>query len=101
MNRKDLTWEQVKSSLNFTPEEIAEIKLEEELIEAEISARKKSKLSQKELGEKAGIKQPTIARIESRARSPQVTTLIRMLYPMGYTLRVVPIENKVKQKSNK
>ena len=54
--------------------------------------RKKSKLSQKELGEKAGMKQPAIARIENRTRSPQASTLIKMLYPMGYTLRVVPLE---------
>ena len=92
MNRKELLWEDVKNELNFSPEEKAEIRLEEDLIEATIAIRKKNKLSQKQLGEKAGIKQPAIARIESRSRSPQASTLIRMLYPMGYTLRVVPLD---------
>ena len=96
MNRKELLWEDVKNELNFSPEEEAEIRLEEDLIEATIAVRKKNKLSQKQLGEKAGIKQPAIARIESRSRSPQASTLIRMLYPMGYTLRVVPLDEAKK-----
>ncbi len=96
MEKKELTWEVVKSNLNFTPEEKAEIQLEEDLIEATIEARKKSNLSQRELSRKTGIKQPAIARIESRSRSPQASTLIKLLYPMGYTLRVVPLSKKKK-----
>ena len=92
MNKKELTWENVKEKLNFTPEEIAEIQLEEDLIQATVEARKKNKLSQRDLSKISGIKQPAIARIESRTHSPSANTLIRLLYPMGYTLRVVPIE---------
>ena len=95
MRRKELTWEDVKKNLNFTPEEEAEIQLEEDIIEATIKARKKANLSQRELSKLTGIKQPAIARIESHSRSPQAATLIRLLYPMGYTLRVVPLnENR-------
>lgn len=91
-----LTWKEVRKSLNITPEEEAEIQLEKDLIEATIEARKKSNLSQRELSERSKIKQPTIARIESRSRSPQASTLIKMLHPMGYTLRVVPLDkNKI------
>lgn len=93
---KDLTWEELRKSLSITPEEEEEIKLEMDIIEATIEARKKSNLTQRELSEKTGIKQPAIARIESRARSPQASTLIRLLYPMGYTLRVVPLNKKNK-----
>ena len=96
MSKKELTWEEVKKSLNFTPEEEAEIQLEEDLIEATIEARKKSKFSQRELSRKSGIHQPTIARIESRSRSPQAITLIKLLYPMGYTIRVVPLNQTKK-----
>lgn len=92
MKKKVLFWEDIKNELDFSPEEKAEIQLEEDLIEATIAVRKKCKLSQKELGEKAKIKQPSIARIESRTRSPQASTLIKLLYPMGYTIRVVPLE---------
>lgn len=91
--KKELTWEEVKESLNFTPQELAEIQLEEDLIEATINARKSMKLSQRELSKKTGIKQPAIARIEKHSTSPQVSTLIKLLYPLGYTLRIVPIEN--------
>ncbi len=93
MGKRELTWEEVKANLNFTPEEEAEIQLEEDIIEATIQARKNSKLSQRELSEKTGIQQPAIARIESRSRSPKASTLIKLLYPMGYTIRVVPLNN--------
>ena len=91
--KEELTWEEVKESLNFTPQELAEIQLEEDLIEATIMVRKNMNISQRELSEKTGIKQPAIARIERRSISPQVSTLIKLLYPMGYTLRIMPIKN--------
>ena len=94
MIKKELTWEEIKNNLNFTPEEKAQILLEEDIIEAIIEARKKEKLSQRDLSKIIGIKQPAIARVESRLCSPQVSTLIKLLYPMGYTLRVVPLEEK-------
>lgn len=93
-------WEDVKRELNFTPEELEEIELEKEVIRATIQARKKTNLTQQELSEKSGIIQPSIAKIENFARTPKYTTLIKMLYAMGYTLKVVPIKNKVKDKNS-
>lgn len=92
MSKKELTWDEVKEELNFTPEELEEIRLEEEIIEATIEARKKVNLTQRELSKISGIKQPAIARLEKNTISPQVLTLIKLLYPMGYTLRVVPLD---------
>jgi len=46
---------------------------------------------QRQLSEKSGLAQPVIARIETRKRSPQLSTIIKMLYPIGYTLKIVPI----------
>ena len=97
MSGKFTNWEVFEKELNITPEQEAEIQLEMDLIKATIEARKKANLSQRELGKKAGIKQPAIARIESRSRSPQVATLIKMLYPMGYTIRVVPLNEEVQE----
>lgn len=95
MSKKELTWDDVKKELNFTPEELEEIRIEEEIIEATINIRKKAQLTQRELSKISGIKQPAIARLESNAVSPQILTLIKLLYPMGYTLKVVPLsENK-------
>ena len=97
MKKKELTWEEVRENLKLTPEEEEEIRLEEEIIEAVISARKEKNLTQKQLSELSGIKQPAIARIEKHTNSPQIYTLFKLLYSMGYTLRVVPLE-KVKNK---
>lgn len=97
MGKEELTWEEVKEKLDFTEEEKAEIKFEEDLIRATIEARKKANLTQRELSKKSGIVQSAIAKIESRSRSPQVTTLLKILYPMGYTLKVVPLNNGKKE----
>ncbi len=92
------TWAEVRKSLNFTPEEEEQIRFEEELIEATIKAREEAHLTQQELSEKSGVKQPSIAKLEKLNRTPQTTTLIKLLYPMGYTLAVVPIKDKRKIK---
>ena len=93
-NEKWETWEDVKKQLNISPEQQAEIQLEMDIIQATIEARKKNKLTQRELSKKSGVKQPVIARLEKYANSPQTNTLIKLLYPMGYTIRVVPLEKE-------
>lgn len=95
---KEVTWNDVEKSLNFTPEEEAAIQLEVDLIQATIDSREKSNLSQRDLSKICGLKQPVIARIESRARSPKVETLLKMLLPMGYTLKVMPIDKHIVKK---
>lgn len=88
-----LTWQEVRKKLNITPEQEAQIQLEKDIIEATIKAREKNNLTQRELSKKTGIKQPVIARIETSTNSPRASTLIKLLYPMGYTLKVVPLDN--------
>lgn len=95
MNDKlNFSWKEVRKNLNISPEQEAEIQLEKDIIEATIEARKKNKLTQRELSQKSGVSQPVIARIEKCINSPQTNTLIKLLYPMGYTIRVVPLENE-------
>ena len=79
-------------------EQEAEIQLEMDIIKATIEARKKSMLTQRELSAKSGIKQPIIARIEKNVNSPRVSTLMKLLYSMGYTLKVVPLKDSKKDK---
>jgi ribosome-binding protein aMBF1 (putative translation factor) len=88
-------WENFKKSLNLTPEEEAMIKLEESLISAVVEAREQSGLTQKQLSELCGVKQPVIARLESAAHSPQINSMIKILKPLGYTLAVVKEEVNV------
>lgn len=93
------TWEEFEKELNILPEEEEEIRLEMELIEATIKARKAQKLSQEELSKRSGLKQSAIARVERGTHSPSTSTLIRMLHPMGYTLKVVPLKKFSKTKN--
>ncbi len=85
-------WDEFEKKLDINPEQEAEIQLEMDIIKATIEARKNANLSQQELSELSGVKQPNIAKLENYSRTPQITTLIKLLYPMGYTLKVVPIE---------
>ena len=89
-------WKDVKKEIeaDFTPEDIEEMELEKQIIREAIEIRKMSNLTQQELSEKSGIIQPSIAKIESFVRTPQYTTLMKLLYPMGYTLKVVPLKER-------
>ena len=91
MENKFPEWKEFEKELDISLEQEEEIRLEMEIIKATIEARKNKKMSQEELSIKSGIKQPSIARIESRAHSPKVDTLMHLLFSMGYTLRVVPL----------
>ena len=94
MKEKAIKWEEFEKELNITKEQEEEIRLEMEIIEASINARESKKISQRKLSKLSGIKQPAIARIEKRVNSPSISTLIKLLYPMGYTLKVVSLEEK-------
>lgn len=96
MNERELTWEDIEKKLDIIPEQEEEIQLEMDIIKATIEARKKCDLSQRELSKRTGIKQPAIARIESLSLSPKISTLIRLLYPIGYTIKVVPLQKNKK-----
>ena len=95
MNKGFKTWDEVEKELKITQEQEAEIQLEMDIIKATIEARKKSMLTQRELSAKSGIKQPII---EKNVNSPRVSTLMKLLYSMGYTLKVVPLKDSKKDK---
>lgn len=84
----DLFYDESKIS----KEERAMIELEVALIGKMIEAREKKGLSQKQLSELTGMKQPAIARLERLQTTPQLNTLIKFLTPLGYKLSIVPIE---------
>ena len=100
MNKEFKTWDEVEKELKITQEQEAEIQLEMDIIKATIEARKKSMLTQRELSAKSGIKQPIIARIEKNVNSPRVSTLMKLLHSMGYTLKVVPLKDSKKDKQS-
>jgi DNA-binding XRE family transcriptional regulator len=70
--------------------EMAEIKLRTQIIGELIKARNGAGITQKELEAISGVSQPLIARIEKGKTDPQITTILRMLDPLGMTLAIVP-----------
>ena len=55
------------------------------------SIRKQENVSQKVLSELSGIPQPAIARLESGTSDPQISTLSRLLAPLGYEIQIVKV----------
>lgn len=87
------SWEEVRAEL-FTPEEVAESDLRVALIGELIKARQEKGISQKKLEELSGVKQPIIARMEKGQTNPQIDTVLKVLAPLGMTLKVVPLTTK-------
>lgn len=74
----------------------AKIDFEVALIGKMIEARENRGLSQRQLADMVGIKQPAIARLESMKATPQIDTLFKILEPLGYTIQIVP-KGKIKK----
>lgn len=71
----------------------AQVEFEAALIGKLIEVREAKGLSQRELAEICGLKQPAIARLESMKTTPQIDTLFKILNPLGYTLSIVPTKS--------
>lgn len=66
----------------------------EELVAEIVKLRQEQGLTQKQLEQLSGVKQPIIARMETGANIPQLSTVIKLLVPLGKTLAVVPLESE-------
>lgn len=80
-------WSEVRQEL-YTAEEIRESDLRVAIIGELIKARNEKNISQRELEQLSGVKQPIISRMESGETSPQLDTILRVLAPLGKTLYV-------------
>ena len=58
------------------------------LIEELAETRKKRGISQMELEKMSGVKQPVIARMETGATTPNLSTVLKLLVPFGKTLYI-------------
>ena len=90
MARKNgfVVWDDELDRELFTPEEIAETNMRVALITALIEAREEQGISQRELEAMSGVKQPQIARMERGDSNPQLSTIIKVLAPLGKTLYI-------------
>lgn len=78
----------------MTADEIAESDLRVAVIGQLIKARQEKGISQKQLEEMSGVKQPIIARMEKGTTKPQLDTVLKVLASLGMTLAVVPMESE-------
>jgi len=81
------TWAEVRPKI-YTADEIRESDLRVAIIGELIKARNEKNISQRELEQLSGVKQPVISRMEAGETSPQLDTVLRVLAPLGKTLYV-------------
>ena len=65
--------------------------MEYELIMDFIRLRKEANLSQQDIANQSKVIRTTVARIEKRMNSPQIKTMLQILEPLGYTLKIEKI----------
>lgn len=87
-------WKELRRELNISQEEENIIELEKDIIRTMVKIREEKSLTQAQLAEMCQVKQPVIARMESGVHSPQIDSLLKILAPLGYTLKIVPIAKK-------
>lgn len=69
---------------------MATVRSSRQLANALREARKQQGLTQTELGEKAGMSQENISRIESGKKQPTTRTVLDLLAALNYQLHVEP-----------
>ncbi len=93
--RNAVKWDDVKKNItSLTQEDYDEIDLKVKIVGEILEARKKAGITQTELESLTGIKQTFIARFENNRMDPQLTTVLKLLRPLGLTLDVVPINTQ-------
>jgi DNA-binding XRE family transcriptional regulator len=93
MSTKARKWDEIYKNLeSLTEEDRGEIALKVKIVGEVLKARQGEGITQAELASITGVKQSFIARLEKNRMDPQLTTVLRILKPLGKTLAVVPIE---------
>lgn len=64
-----------------------------EVITEIVKARQEKGITQKQLEELSGVKQPIIARTEKGTSIPNLDTVIKLLIPLGKTIAIIADEN--------
>lgn len=74
------------------------IDIEYNFISDFIKIRRDADLTQQQMADKANVIRTTVARIENLMTSPQLNTLIKLLEPIGYTIKIEPIDKNLNDK---
>jgi len=78
----------------LTEEERINYILKLEMVKTIIEVRKKKNITQQELSELSGVDVTSISKIEEFMREPEIPTLVKLLRPLGYNIKAVPIDNQ-------
>lgn len=90
-------WDKLYAGFDsLTQEDRDEIELKVKIVGEILKVRKEKGLTQAELESISGVKQSFIARVENNKTDPQLTTILKILRPLGMTLAVVPLDQKDK-----
>ena len=88
-------WNDIKNNMtSLSQEDWDEIDLKVKIVGEVMQARKKAGITQAELENLTGIKQTFIARFENNHMDPQLTTVLKLLRPLGLTLDIVPLQQQ-------
>lgn len=74
---------------SYNPEELQEIFRKDF-----IRFRKENNLTQELFSKYSGVSRTKIARIENGSSSPSVRSLLEILGPIGYTIKIVKVEKR-------
>ena len=90
-----MTWEEykknVKKSDPIAGEILEESEIKASIIAAMINRRNELGLSQRELAERCGIPQSSVARIELGQTTPKLDTLVKIFLQLGLAFNISPI----------
>lgn len=67
-------------------------RIKERFIKELVKARRSKGVSQMQLGNLCGVKQPVIARLETGAANARLDTILKLLAALDLTLAIVPLE---------
>lgn len=77
---------------NYIKKEKMISEMEYKLITEFIKIRKDANLTQQDIANQSKVIRTTIARIENGMNSPQIKTMLQILEPLGYTLKIEKIK---------
>ena len=77
---------EAKQNSEITKNDLEEIEMLATIINAIINRRMELGISQRDLAEKCGLPQSSIARIEACIVQPKIGTLIKIMIPLGLEL---------------
>lgn len=80
--------------INYIENDYTKEELKDKFLKEFISVRKENNLTQALFSQYSGVTREKIARIENKMHSPSINSLIDILAPIGYTIKIVKIEKK-------